>query len=647
MSIEKMCLVNLIGNMSYLDETLLRCVECELLHPENIDTTSNKSKFSSISEQNPYVEPLNRTEEILDIFKIPKTYYDYSSIKIKDEDISKHVNQLHTSVFDKYRELSLLSGDIDLKQKSIQLVKHMMGLDAKIDDVFKSNYACARFGRLPTESFVKLDYFKNKNFYFIVLDKEEDYCWGVYFMPSKDESEIDEIFKSLYFESYEIPGYIHDKPEIAIKNISEKIRNTKISFQNTEVEVNKIKHNNEEELKALYSKLKMLHDTFNYRKYAVVHKENFRIEGFVPLTDLDKFISKFDDLPVIVENLPVDADSRLTPPVKLKTCWLFKPFEMFVETYGLPRYGDINPSSYIGLIYSILFGIMFGDFGQGICVIAAGVLLWKLKDMALGLILTRCGIFSMIFGLMYGSCFGFEHCFAPIWKAVGLGGIFPLDVLNGQTSMILLVCSLGIGIVIILSAMIINIYLGFKKGDLKSAIFSHNGLAGFLMYGGVVFAAILLLALEVNLFNPVFLIMVVAIPLLCIFFSIPLGKLVSKRKKKDEEKFSIVEAIFEMIEVLMSYCTNTLSFLRVSGFILTHAALMLVVMKFSHMAGSFGSPIVIVVGNIFVMLLEGLIAGIQVLRLIYYETFSRFYVGEGKPFNPIKVAFEKIDKKKK
>ncbi len=102
----------------------------------------------------------------------------------------------------------------------------------------------------------------------------------------------------------------------------------------------------------------------------------------------------------------------------------------------------------------------------------------------------------------------------------------------------------------------------------------------------------------------------------------------------------MVDASFEMFDILLSYCTNTLSFLRIGGFILSHAALMLVVMTFAHMAGTIGSPIVIVFGNIFVMALEGLIVGIQVLRLIYYETFSRFYESSGKPFEPVKINFK-------
>ncbi len=97
-----------------------------------------------------------------------------------------------------------------------------------------------------------------------------------------------------------------------------------------------------------------------------------------------------------------------------------------------------------------------------------------------------------------------------------------------------------------------------------------------------------------------------------------------------------------MFENVLSYITNTVSFLRVGGFILSHAGMMAVVLTLMEMIGGFGSPIVFVIGNIFVMAMEGLIVGIQVLRLEFYEIFSRFYEGDGKEFRPVVVSY-KID----
>ena len=64
-------------------------------------------------------------------------------------------------------------------------------------------------------------------------------------------------------------------------------------------------------------------------------------------------------------------------------------------------------------------------------------------------------------------------------------------------------------------------------------------------------------------------------------------------------------------------------------------------MALSAMAGT-GSPIVIILGNLFVMALEGLLVGIQVLRLEYYEMFSRYYTGGGIAFKPVSVNFTEV-----
>ncbi len=98
-----------------------------------------------------------------------------------------------------------------------------------------------------------------------------------------------------------------------------------------------------------------------------------------------------------------------------------------------------------------------------------------------------------------------------------------------------------------------------------------------------------------------------------------------------------VEGFFELFEILLSYVTNTMSFLRVGGFILSHAGMMLVVMSLMEMVGNTGSIFVLIFGNIFVMALEGMIVGIQVLRLQFYELFSRYYQGDGIAFTPLQI----------
>ena len=132
---------------------------------------------------------------------------------------------------------------------------------------------------------------------------------------------------------------------------------------------------------------------------------------------------------------------------------------------------------------------------------------------------------------------------------------------------------------------------------------------------------------------------ILVIPFILIFFAEPLGGLVNKEPdwKPESWKDYIVENIFESIEVLLSYVTNTMSFLRVGAFVLVHAGMMMVVFVLAETAGPIAYWPIVVVGNVIVMVLEALLVAIQVLRLEYYELFSRFYSGEGRPYEPVKL----------
>lgn len=648
MSIEKMSLVNIAGSLKSLDAALLRCCESELFHVEFASTGPKSSGFHPINEENPYNIPLQTVIDVMNLLSVPLAYEDYDALGLSEEEMIDYAKQLKESCLSLKAKQNQLQKDLSLhKQTAIQL-EHLKGLDIPFDDILSSKNYTARFGRLPVDSFIKLSYFSKKNFLFFDFDHDDNYFWGVYFAPNTHIEEIDDMFNSLYFEPIDIPSDVHDTPELAAENLDALIGQEEEALVLAEAEFEKYKRNNIHKLQQIYSVLKIRNDTFSYRKYATVADKQFFLEGFVPTRKVETFFKLFNDLEnVICEEQPPDADIRLTPPVKLHTNWFFKPFEMFIKMYGLPGYNDFNPTSFIGFIYVLLFGIMFGDLGQGFLLAAGGFALWKWKKVELAAIVSRCGISSMIFGCIYGSVFGFEHALDPLFKLFGFAEK-PIDVLHPETTNMLLLSVIGIGIVIIICSILLNIYLGLKKKDYERAVFSNNGIAGLIFYGGVVLAAVLLMISGINVLNPVFIIFVVILPLLLMLLKEPLGKLAAKKKDiKPESGIGsfIMQNLFELFEFLLSYISNTLSFLRVGGFVLSHAGLMTVVMTLSEMVGDVGSPIVVIIGNIVVMGLEGLLVGIQVLRLVFYETFSRFYEGDGKPFVPAKVDFSNQDLK--
>jgi V/A-type H+-transporting ATPase subunit I len=330
---------------------------------------------------------------------------------------------------------------------------------------------------------------------------------------------------------------------------------------------------------------------------------------------------------------------ELECPTLLKNNWFAKPFEMFLGMYGVPKYTDFDPTGFMAFTYCLLFGIMFGDLGQGLVLFILGLVFEK-KGQIFGII-NRCGITSMIFGFLFGSVFGYEELLNPIHQS--LFGVREklFDVMAQSSTMLLLIGAVAIGAVLILTTQCMNIVNRFKHHQLGDAIFSQNGIAGLVFYGGIVFAIVATMLLGWNVLNPVYLGIFIVLPVISFVMKEPLSNAVEHKTVKPEEGWGgyIAQSIFELIDVLLTFVTNSMSYLRVGGFVLSHAGMMLVVMTLVEMTGKAGVA-VLIFGNIFVMVLEGLIVGIQTLRLEYYEMFSRYYDAGGVQFNALsaKVA---------
>ena len=334
---------------------------------------------------------------------------------------------------------------------------------------------------------------------------------------------------------------------------------------------------------------------------------------------------------VHVEIKPAMGDSRLYPPTKLKNNWFSRPFKMFVEMYGVPSYTDFDPTNFVAVTYTFLFGMMFADVGQGILLSIIGFLAYKLKGMKLGEVGMRIGISSAIFGVIFGSVFGSEEILVPFFAPMA-----------SENTMTLLGVAIGVGVCLIIISILFNIYLNLKKKHWGELLFSQNGVAGLVFYVAVLVLAMnMLLNLGLNIPMGIYMAILIIAPLVMIFLKEPLTyKLEGKKMFPHGFGNFFTESFFEMIEVLLTFVANTMSFLRVGGFVLSHAGMMLVVYTLAEMVGGFGYIIVLIIGNAFVMCLEGLIVGIQVLRLEFYELFSRYYEGNGKPFVSMKESLE-------
>lgn len=644
MSIEKMEFLTIVGVMKDLERVLAKCVESGCFHMTDAskETSESNEEFVRLDEENPYKDLLKRIVDINigENFNFHEVNTDnISTMNIEDIDLS--FTRLEKEFKIKSDEIYELTLKIkECRQVMIQM-KHLKGMRIDLERLLSCSHIKVRFGRLPCESYLKLSYYDNKTFIFMPYDDDGNYKWGFYLAPIDSIREIDNIFKSLYFERIMLPDFVTGTPEEEYSNLSRKIEEME-EKKSIALECRSRMISEKGELVNKYfCRIKYLYDLFEMRRNVAVYKEKFYMTGFVPKKCIDGFKKLFSSINTVSLVIKPAGEGNIEKtPVKLKNNSFSKPFSMFVEMYGLPSYNGFNPTMLVAVTYTLLFGIMFGDLGQGLVISLVGFFLYKKRGNLLGAILQRIGLSSAFFGLIYGSVFGFEHALDPLYKSMGLKHK-PLEIMDN--TMVILLGAIVIGIVIILISIIINIFINLKHKDYSEALFGNNGIAGLILFGSLLVGIASVMAGKGNLFTVSYVICLIVIPLVIMFFREPLGCLVSGKKFKLESGIGdfIASNFFEVFEFILGYATNTLSFVRIGGFIFSHAGMMSVVMLLSESVSAGASPVVIVIGNIFVMGMEGLIVGIQVLRLEFYEIFSRFYDGDGQPFEPVKINYNK------
>ncbi|MBQ1432399.1 MAG: ATPase [Ruminococcus sp.] len=645
MAIEKMALVNIIGRFEDLDETLLRCCDSGCFHLEPAFKNEQNSTVKLLNEKNPFGVPLKEfaslaTEMDIVLKETPGTQFRGWTADRFNE-LSDKIN---SEIDVKSNEKQQLAKEVSDLEAAVLQVDHLRGMNSDFSKIFACKHTACRVGRMPADNLAKLQYY-DQTFFFVPFETTKDFCWGMYFCANSDKELVDSIFRSMFFERIHIPDYVTGNTDEALKKLDVQINDKKKRIEVLGKEIAELAKKHENTIQEAYTALKKRYDIFELRRKVGAVKEKFYIKGFVPKKESEKFAGLFGDMEEVeVVLLPPDADAYVTPPTVLKNGWFTKPFGMLVEMYGLPKYGGFNPTAFVAITYTILFGIMFGDLGQGLLLFLAGFFVSKKIDKRAGGMVSRVGLSSMIFGTLYGSVFGFEELLDPVYESMGID-FLPLKIFKQST--FILLTAVGIGIFLIVTSMLINIYIGFKEKNYEKAIFGCNGIAGLIFYASVCAGVVCTMMLDMDIMSVPFKIFLIVIPLICIFCRVPFSIAMKYKKWKlseDEEDMTIggfiVENFFEMFEFLLSYVSNTMSFLRVGGFVLSHAGMMMVVMTLMDMTASAGKPVTLIIGNLFVMAMEGMIVAIQIIRLEFYEVFSRFYESDGKAFEPLSVSFD-------
>lgn len=778
MAIEKMALVQIEGALRKVNKTLVKCCESNCFHiiatnHSTAEYDSDKHGFKTLKTKNPYTPVLNRAKALANGMGVEIVHADYDDVA---QNVSVDFANYISGIEERYNLLNDAKNEIvdSLKNHSTALVQveQIAGLDVDFKDIYACKYVKSRFGKLPLDSVPKLSYYEDKSFVMYRFQTSQQYVWILYLVPESCSVEVDEIFSSLYFERVRLPDYFTGTADDAKTAVMKLVKEENEKLADVEKQIKELADAEKDYFLKAVNKLTAIEQSYDLRQNVLAINNKFYMSGYVPKRKLATFTDMLENLGgVDVQEKPLDSELNSNPPVLLRNNWLFRPFEMFVKMYGLPNYSAFDPTPYVAVTYMLIFGIMFGDLGQGLLITLFGFLLNRWKHAKLAPVMERIGITSAIFGTLYGSVFGNEEIIKPffkypnIYRALGYVSE-PSDIFRIST--ILLLSAIAIGVVLVLISMGMNIVTCLRNRKFADAIISPNGVTGVIFYASLMVGAALQLGLGITVFTAPYVWCLILLPLILLFLKEPIcefaGKLFrgrggdknfafihsiktysdavssfeavaggesdidelaecgyvrsqfgllpiksyaqlektentdflfypfetdgeyvqgvylstapnfpiverifegfgfkkmkmpehiadihkessfnidryvergEKAKKKSVGTF-IIEGVIELFESCLTYITNTMSFLRIGGFILSHAGMMLV---FSVLAAKFGSGAIVVqiIGNIFVIGMEGFLVGIQVLRLEFYEIFSRFYKADGKPFKPVTV----------
>lgn len=640
--IEKMKFLSITGPREDIDRVVDTYLSRYEIHLENaLSELKTVKNLRPYIEANPYKEQLASARNLMERFSgtLPKIPANRGESLPGIKEAASFVEQLNEELKELTQKREELAVQIQALKQSKDRVAPFTELNYSLREILGFKFIKFRFGRVTREYYDKIN-----NYVYDTIDtvmfkclEDPEYVWIVYFVPDKLSEKIDAIYASMHFERVFLPDEYEGTPLEAEHVLADRIQALEAQEREAQETVKTILEEKKEELTGAWIRLERFGVNFDVRKLAActMHASNnfYILCGWMTERDARAFRKEIEedaDTFCILEDNRGNITS--TPPTKMKNPGLFKPFEMYVEMYGLPSYNEIDPTVLIGITYSVLFGFMFGDAGQGLCLLIGGFLLYRLKKVRLAGIISCCGFFSVIFGLLFGSIFGFEDIIDALW-------LRPQEAMTdlpfiGRLNTVFVV-AIAIGMGIILLCMILNIINSVRAHDTEKIWFDTNGAAGLVFYAAL--ASVIVLYMSGNpLPATAVLVVMFLIPLAVMFFKEPLTAMVEKKAEKLHGGVGmfITQGIFELFEVLLSYFSNTLSFVRVGAFAVSHAAMMQVVLMLAGAEAGDPNWGVIIGGNLFVCGMEGLIVGIQVLRLEYYELFSRFYRGSGRAFEP-------------
>lgn len=565
------------------------------------------------------------------------------------EAIRSTIEQIEAEVKQATDRLSLERKRLEQLGSTLHQLEPVVDIDIDISSLRDSRYMFSMIGQIPTANVERLQtsLARVPNVFLTLRpDVNKPVVWLAGTQSNADV--LERAARSAYLSPLSLPEEYRGTPASIIASLQTEIESANRNIVEVQAQLAQLGRARQEQLRALLWDVhasRVLTEAivrFGQLRYTYVVTGWVRTDDLEALTERLKTASR----EILIETLPTTRSGHNSNvPVAMENSKFLRPFQMLVNTYARPRYGELDPTILIAFTFPLLFGAMFGDMGQGLVLFLLGWLmssgrLAALRSLAgLGGLIQICGLSATIFGILYGSLFGFEDVsiFGEGFQIYGVH--LPFSPIHNILT--ILMVAVGAGIVLLILGFLIGIFNGIVSREWGHLLFGHNGVAGFTLY-------LSLLGMGASAFgllpvSPIVFGVLAGVSALAVMFSEAFIHLVEGYRPLINGGIGtyVIQAGVELFEVIISFLSNTLSYVRVGAFAVAHGGLSTAIFILAELvspARGISYWLVVALGNLFIVGFEGLIVGIQTMRLHYYEFLGKFFTGGGMRFEPLAIT---------
>lgn len=626
-------IVNIIVLKEKSEEVALRLLETGVFHPvdsRSIEDAIGYLKSCNIDTEYSQLEELETKSRGI-IRQLGMQVFLSKEIKpFSYSEIGNVLNSMEAKLFPAIMKKEEIETEIKTKENLLLQLKNFPQIALKRDAVYSFLEVSA--GMIEEKNISVLEKgLKDIPHIIYPFKKESNRISALLIGLKRDRVYLRKVLGDLSWQKIEYPKEEEGVYREAGEKLTFQIGQLRAHLQEANVQIVRIGEDARDALKDIQSFIILKKSLLETKRYSCLTEKAILISGWVPSDEREKVFSEVKNVDSSAYIEAMHADEMNIPkeevPVKFEHGPLFKPFELLISSYGIPRYGTIDPTIFVAISFLLMFGAMFGDIGHGLVLALGGLFLRRSKNDKIkqaGTLLAYCGISGGVFGFLYGSFFGIE--FPSVW-------IKPMDeVLK------IFKITIGFGIGVMTVGILINIINAIRDKDYLKVFFDKAGLIGGVIYWSAI--GVISKMFISNTSIPPLYAWIILLGVLFLFLK-PFIEAVMKKEKLNMFT-AFIESLVDLLEIGMSYLANTISFIRIAAFSLAHIGLFFAIFELSRIVnkGYFGplvSFLIVIIGNMIIIMLEGLVVGIQSLRLNYYEFFSKFFITGKKEYTPVNI----------